>query len=61
MQITIEFDKKQGTVIASNSVKDVDCREDCAVFGDVLKTTMKFLVAILLADIIASTNTLWKK
>lgn len=53
VQITIESDRRQGTVIASNNVKNVDCRGDCAVFGDVLKTIIKFPVAILLADLIA--------
>lgn len=53
MQITIESDRRQGTVIASNNVKDADCRRDCAVFGNVLKTIIEFLVASLLADLIA--------
>lgn len=50
--ITIESDRRQGTVIAGNNVKDVDCSGDRAVFGDVLKTIIKFLVAILWADLI---------
>lgn len=53
VQITIESDRGQGTVIAGNNVKDTDCRGDGAVFGDVLKTIIKFLVAILLEDLIA--------
>lgn len=61
MQITIGFDKRQGTVIAGNDVKDVACRGDRAVFGDALKTIMKFLAAVLLADLIASAGTHRKK
>lgn len=61
MQITIGFDKRQGTVIAGNNVKDVACRGDRAVFGDALKTIMKFLAAVLLADLIASASTHRKK
>lgn len=44
------------------TIKDVDCREDFVVFGAVWKdTVMKLLVAILLAGLIASTNTHCKK
>lgn len=44
------------------SIKDIECREECIIFCDVLKKQiMKFLVAILLIVLIAGTNTLWKK
>lgn len=40
------------------AIKDVDCRDNFVVFGAVLKdTVMKLLVAILLAGLIASSNT----
>lgn len=37
MQIITEFDKRQGRVRANDNIKDEDCREDCVVFGAMLK------------------------